>query len=86
MQDGTVNSFQGVQRKQTFIWNIGIETLEANDALQTHTCSLIAKLHKKLYFASGNYHKKVYWSVGILIYISKYSSKLANVRCFNNLC
>ena len=88
MQDGTVNSFQIVQRKQTFIWNIGIESLEANDALQRHTCSLIAKLCKKLYFTLLTllYHEKVYWSSGVLIYISKYSPKLANVRYCNNFC
>ena len=39
-----------------------------------------------LYFASGNYHKNVYWSIGILIYISKYLPKIENVRYFNNLC
>ena len=39
-----------------------------------------------LYFASGNYHKNVYWSIGILIYISKYPPKIENVRYFNNLC
>ena len=39
-----------------------------------------AKLCKKLYFATGNYHKNVYWSIGVLIYISKYPPKIANVR------
>ena len=39
-----------------------------------------------LYFASGNYHKNVYWSIGVLIYISKYPPKIVNVRYFNNLC
>ena len=45
-QDWTVNSFEGVQRKQAFIWSIGIEKLEALEALETQlyfTCSAIAK-------------------------------------------
>ena len=44
------------------------------------------KSSKKLYFASENYHKNVYWSIGVLIYISEYPPKIANVRYFNNLC
>ena len=39
-----------------------------------------------LYFASGNYQKNVYWSIGVLMYISKYPPKIVNVRYFNNLC
>ena len=39
-----------------------------------------------LYFASGNYHKNIYWSIGVLIYILEYPPKTANVRYFNNLC
>ena len=39
-----------------------------------------------LYFASGNYHRNVFWSIGLLIYILEYPPKIANVRYFNNLC
>ena len=40
-----------------------------------------------LYFTSGNYHKNVYWSVGVLIFISKYPPKIGNIKLnFNNLC
>ena len=37
-----------------------------------------------LYFASGNYRKNVYRSTDVLIYISEYPPKIANVRYFNN--
>ena len=49
-QDWTVNSFQGVQRKQTFIWSIGIETFEALETMET-----------QLYFTWSAIAKKTYW-------------------------
>ena len=45
-QNWTVNSFQEVQKKQTFIWSIWIETDEVLEALETQlyfTCSAVAK-------------------------------------------
>ena len=33
-QDWTVNSFQGVQRKQNLIWSTGIETFEALETIE----------------------------------------------------
>ena len=47
-QDGTVNSFQGVQRKQTFIWSIEIETFEAMEALKTQLISPALQLQQEV--------------------------------------